>query len=193
MKTSILLPIPPGAASQVALGDLVTPQETLWSFSTTSQNRTIHLARILKVDPQNIGKYLKVSIGDCVKEGEIIALKKNWLHKITVKSPQSAVLKEMDVNKGTITLEVAGSTSKTASPSGISGKVIRVSPEEIEIETEGHMYTGKKGEGGEVQGILHVVATPHITMFNLDDDFENAILLVNDLDLDVLTKLEVID
>lgn len=191
MKTSIILPLPTGATSTVALGDLVTSRDVLWSFSASGEDRTIHLARILKVNPESIGKYLKVKIGEELSEGQVIALKKNLLHKVAVKSPQNAIFREMDETKGTITLEVAASTPKIVQPAGISGKVIRVSPEEIEIETEGHIYTGKKGEGGEVQGILHVVEVPRVTLFNLDDDFENAILLVTDIDLDVLTKLEV--
>lgn len=192
MKTSIILPLPPGAIVTAKLGDFVTPQDVLWSFSTSKEDRTIHLARILKVTPEKISKFIKVKVGDELTEGQVIALKKNMLHKVAVKSPQSATLKEIDEIKGTVTLEVRGSAPKITQSSGISGKVIRISGEEIEIETEGHMYAGKKGEGGEVQGILHVVEVERITMFNLDDDFENAILLVNDLDVDVLTKLEVI-
>lgn len=193
MKTSIILPIPPKATATVALGDLVTPHDTVWSFSSTSEDRTIHLARILKVSPDKIEKYLKVVPGDKLKEGEVIAVKKSLLHKIMVKSPQDAVLKNVDIERGTVTLEVSqdGSKLSVSSPGGVSGKVIRISPEEIEIETEGHVYTGKKGSGGEIQGILHVVALDRVTLFNLEGDLENAILLVSNLDEEVLTKLDV--
>jgi hypothetical protein len=57
MKTTLILPIPHGSTPLVGVHDVVREKEPLFKRQIKSVERTIHLARILKVPAGDISKY----------------------------------------------------------------------------------------------------------------------------------------
>jgi len=66
----------------------------------------INLVEELNIAPKDIFKHLKVSLGERVEPEQILAEKKNFLKKGSLKSPQAAEIRGIDHLEGTLTLAV---------------------------------------------------------------------------------------
>ena len=96
-------------------------------------------------------------MGDPVKKGEVIALKKSFfgLFKSTLESPIDGTVDNISPITGQITLR--GPSIPIEIQAYIPGKVIEVIDREgVVIETPAALIQGIFGVGGERQGVLHM-------------------------------------
>ena len=66
----------------------------------------VDIAQELKIIPKDIFKYLKVSLGEEVKQDDVLAEKKSFMASQTFKSPVKAEVRGINHEAGTITLAV---------------------------------------------------------------------------------------
>ncbi len=74
---------------------------------------TIPLAQILKVKPEKVFDFMAVKIGDSIKKGEAIAVKKGFLSdKIEVKAELDGIIKSLSIQTGELVMEASVSDNK---------------------------------------------------------------------------------
>ncbi len=71
-----------------------------------STNVEIPVAKKLGVAPKHIFRYLKKFIGEKISRGEVLAIKKGFLADSKVICDEEGTIKEIDHDKGTVTLSV---------------------------------------------------------------------------------------
>jgi len=192
MKTKIKLPIPTGVNRTVNVHDKITVHSVLYTSSDTGIDKSIHLSRLLRIKPNQIHKYLKAKIGSQIKSGEVIAEKRSLFQTVRVKSPESATFKELNLSTGTIilTCQTEHKTKNIFSP--VSGKVLAVGEDHIEIETEGHGYSAVDGRGLEMTGILSYLGKKGAGSLDILDSVEDKIILCEGIQEDAIIKLDVL-
>lgn len=67
---------------------------------------TISLAEELRIAPKDIFKHLKVQLGQRVEPKQVLAEKKSFMKKASLKSPEDAEIRGIDHLEGTLTLAV---------------------------------------------------------------------------------------
>jgi hypothetical protein len=74
---------------------------------------SIPLSKLLGVHEKKIFHYLKKFVGESVKKGEVIAVKKAFLSTNTVISEHDGILREVNHDKGCVILTTSNSTNQT--------------------------------------------------------------------------------
>lgn len=97
--------------------------------------KIIAVANKLNIKPHDIFKSLKKFVGDTVEKGDVVALKKGILSSKTLKSEAAGIIREIDHEKGTITLSTSGQDRKIT-PAFFKGTVEAVYKDKIEINVE---------------------------------------------------------
>lgn len=192
MKTTIKLAIAKSDKLLVSEGDHITPATVISEHYINLDSKILNISRILKVNEKVIHKYLKKKIGEEVKSGETIVEKKGWWSTVSLKSPLTGKINEVDLKAGTIS--ITGLNSRVGQPLKIPipGKVNRISTGFVEIEISAPMLTGDKGEGQEVIGKIIYFPGESVNIFDIDSQVENEIVLIKKIADDVLIKLEVL-
>jgi hypothetical protein len=101
------------------VGDLLIKKGQEVDFTTPFCKRTstelvhITLSSVLNTEPKNIFQYLKKFVGDEIKKGDLVAEKKNMLSKKKYTSQHDGVIKEINHEEGTLTIEVLGQEQDT--------------------------------------------------------------------------------
>lgn len=198
MKTNLRLPTPPHHVFLVGVGDAVTGKTVLAKYAAFSEEKPIPLAELLHIAPSRVLSFLKKRVGEEVHMGDTIAEKRGFLHALTVKSPITGILKEVDLTRGTLTLSknpkgTHSGQNQEELISPVSGKILRVTNAYIEIETEGQLYKLQKGGGEGVLGELFYFVHEEIDMFDVDENVSGKIVVCSTFGDDILTKLDVLE
>lgn len=189
MKTTIKLPLSPNAKVIVEVGDKIERNTKLATGVSESGENLIHLARLLHVDSTSIPKYLRKRIGQIVSSGDLLAQKKGFFSLHTVTSPVVGKISEIDLKKGTLTILSSEDSTDFVSPT--SGKVVKIDQNHIEIEIEGQVFKGTKGEGDDSYGNLVSIAGENIGILDISIDVDNCIVLTHSLKKEAIVKLDV--
>ncbi len=189
MKTTIVTNIPPRAKVLVKEKDEVTIETPLATLILEGEVLTIDLSTYLSVSPHKVGKYLKKSIGDSIKEGDVLAEKKSLLSSIVIKSPQSGIITQIDLKTGHIAFQIREGKSQTIYPT-MQGRVKTVNPQAIEIECEAKDLDVEKAGGKQVMGLLSYITGKNVTVLSNMGDVDKVIVLLEEVTLAALSKLD---
>lgn len=192
MKTNIKLPVNQNSHILVDVGDSIESDTPIARNSESAEEKILHLSRLLHVKEDQITKFLRKKVGEKISASEIIAEKKGWLSTIAVTTPVSGIIREIDLKKGTLTVV----THKTQNPgeiiSPLSGIVEKIGKEYIEIEVEGEVIKGLKGEGSDALAVLVTLSGENIGTQDFHKDIENRIVVCHSFSEDFLVKLDVL-
>jgi len=192
MKANLRLPVFPHHVFLVGVGRQVTGKTVLAKQNVFFEEKPIPLAQLLHIAPSRVLSFLKKNVGEEVLIGDTIAEKRGFLHTLTVKSPITGILKEVDLTRGTLTVsKKQEKEEELISP--VAGKILHVTNAYIEIETEGQLYKLQKGGGEAVSGELFYFAHEEIDMFDVDENVSGKIVVCSTFGDDILTKLDVLE
>lgn len=192
MSNTINLPIPTTFKISVEVGDSITNKTLLGKFLPSSHIETIHLAKLLGISNNKISKYLQKQIGEKVKAGDVIAVKKGILSSSIVRSPINGKLVELDLARGILSLAKYEDEDKEALFSPIAGKVTSISKSFIEIESESLILKSEKAQGREVMGKLRYIQAEKVGILQNYDEIDNSIVLCQTASEALLVKFSVI-
>ncbi|MBN2379736.1 glutamate mutase L [candidate division WOR-3 bacterium] len=112
---------------------------------------TVKAAKALRVNPKHIRTYLKVKEGDFVDADRILAQRLSSGVPAIVKSPSTGTVKEIDTEKGTVTVQY--DITPVPLKAFVQGEVVRVKPNYAAwVKTKGATLYGIIGFGGEASG-----------------------------------------
>ena len=78
MKTNIKLPVNPNSHILVDIGDSIEPDTPIAENNELTEEKILHLSRLLHVKEDQIAKFLRKKVGEKISASEIIAEKKGW-------------------------------------------------------------------------------------------------------------------
>lgn len=147
-----LLPTP--GVIVVGLGQRVEPPDIVAQTELGGQFRTLEVARLLRVPPSKVKRYLKKGIDSPVTAGEVIASRPG-LPPRQVRSPINGTLVGFDPHTGRVALESEGrQIDLRAYLKGVIGNVME--GRGVIVETPGALIQAAWGIGGESFGVLRV-------------------------------------
>ena len=127
----------------------------------------INIAKPLDIKPKHIRGYLKVGIDRFVEAGQVIASDMSNGKAVTVISPTSGVLKEIDTKKGTVTVQYDISPIKMFCH--VSGTVTEILPDHlVRVSGNGTRLNGVIGFGGDNSGVLTRIDSARNDQFKKD-------------------------
>lgn len=142
----------------VQAGQVVTPAEIIGSATISAGFRTLNLATLLSVSPQEAGKYLVKKLQGRIYKDELLAYKKEWLGgKRVVISPTDGIIDFLNNKTGDLRINFL--PKKIDLPAGVYGVVEKVNPEkgEVIIRVQVSRIHGVFGSGRLRDGILHIL------------------------------------
>lgn len=95
----------------------------------------VEVAKKLDIDPGKIFHYLKKLVGEKIKKGETLALKKGMFSTSRVKSDFDGVVQEIDHNNGVVVITTEVGDNHTFN-SFFKGKVKKIEDNELKLEVE---------------------------------------------------------
>lgn len=192
MKKTFTMPIPSHSKVEVKSGEKITPDTLLYSHSFAKINsQEIPVAQLLRIKAAQILKYLTKSMGQTITEGEVIAVKKSLFAKDYVRSPIAGIMATVDLKKGTI-LITANRSSQGAYRIPVAALVKEISSTTIDLEIDGVVIKGDKGEGKDCVAKLCQIEGNHVSALDIQDDVEDTIIMGRNLAEDALVKCEVL-
>jgi len=192
MKATITVQIPSGARILVSEDEKVTDATLLAKIDEEEESTPLDLAKILKIKPSSISKYLTRKIGEAIEEGDIVAVKKSVFSQTAVKSPHAGTIYGMDLATGVLVIQTKKSVpKKVISP--VSGKIKSIKSNSIEVETEAIVYEGIMGSGNKVRGFLKYISDGRVgVMDGMEADFGGVIAMVGNLTAAAMVKFDVL-
>lgn len=142
----------------VSVGTEVTPQMAVARALIPGIMHTVKVAELLGQDPEDVPKLLKVTVGQQVQQGDVIAESRGLfgLMKSTVKSPLCGTVEVYSKVSGHLGIREAANPLEVSAY--ISGTVTMVIPEEgVVVSARGSLVQGIFGVGGERYGDVAVV------------------------------------
>lgn len=138
----------------------VTPADIIGSSEFYTGFRTINLAKSLSVDPKEMERYLKRSLGERIYQGELLAYKSGgWFGgKKIIISPADGILDFLNLKTGEVRMKFL--PKKVDLPSGVYGVVEAVNEERglVIIRTQVSIIQGMFGSGRTRDGILRLIS-----------------------------------
>jgi len=143
----------------VSKGDRVQPETVVARTELPGVMQTVKVAAHLGVEPNEVERFLKVSIGDRVEKDQVLAESRSLfgLMRTTVKSPVAGTVEHFSPVSGSLGIRAAPIPIEVEAY--VQGIIAEVLPEEgVEVETQGAFIQGIFGVGGERRGVVRVVA-----------------------------------
>lgn len=172
----------PGKGSlTVSLGQQVNPEEVIGSAEVASGFRTINLAVLLSVAPQDVESFLIRKIGQRIFQGELLALKKGGLlaPKKQIIAPTDGILDFFNNKTGELKISLA--PKKVNLLAGVYGIVdmVDLSRGQVVIRTQVSRVYGICGSGRSRDGILHLLSKKDdlISKAMIQNKFDGQILV----------------
>lgn len=193
MKITIAIPVPVFSRIVVEEEEKVAKNTPLARINKKTTEKTIHLAKLLRIEPAKMQKFMLKKAGQKVYIGDILAEKKGLFYSSTIKSPLDGVIAEINLKTGTLllsSLDPDNSGSDLRTP--VEGVVKKLKQDEILLETEGLEFTGVLGAGDEVMGDL-IDFQDKADIFAYDARVENKIVVSDNFTDEVISKIEVLE
>ncbi len=138
----LIIQVPEGSHILIKIGDTIDFGIPLFEAPSKSDH-LIPFAQKLGVEPSKIFRYLKKFVGEDVKKGDVLAVKKGLFSSIKIESDYDGKIKEIDHSQGNIMLTTKG--KKNTVNSQATGEAIEIKDKKILIEIkEGKEYDLKK-------------------------------------------------
>ncbi|MBI4640395.1 MAG: hypothetical protein HY731_06855 [Candidatus Tectomicrobia bacterium] len=165
----------------VSVGEEVSPQTIVARTELPGDLETVRVNEILGIDPIETKETLKVSVGDQVGQGDLLAEVKSFFGLFTssCRAPFDGAVEyfseatgHMGIRKPPIPVDLYAY---------VSGTIKELIPEEgVIVECRGALIQGIFGVGGERQGIVRIATvTPHepLTLSSFSGDLHDSILI----------------
>jgi len=189
----VLLPfqLESGFTPIVKKGDLVKVGDIL-AERKNSENQSIPLAKIFGVKPHTAGKFLKVSPGDSITTGEVLAVRKGVFKEDKILSEVTGTVMAYDRSSGELILHPSISGKKSEElRCPIDGIVSVCNNDQIVVETEKDVVVGERSSGLQAEGIVYkpnIVSGSNTLLYTLDTQIEGKVLILQSADRDILLK-----
>lgn len=184
-----LLPIllPEGFISKVSANDKLTAGDVIAEKKGKGKEEIVHLSSDLGVSPSEVKKYLKKNLGDGVKNGEVIAVKKGIFKGLKIKSPFLGTVVKIDEGKGDVYIQTEGEGKNESIFSPVDGTVDFCNNEKIVIKTDKEAIIAEDCVGEEAEGEIFQIEK--IDFNNLTSDISDKVIAVRKLDKVSLFKI----
>lgn len=192
MKINIAIPIPLNSKIVVELEDKLKKNSLIAVKDETDSQKIIHLARLLRILPGRMQKYMQKSAGQKIYAGDIVAEKKGLFFSTSIKSPTDGVISEINLKTGTLSITPSKSKGESELTTPVAGIVRKLGREEITLEIEGSVFEGKYTEGTDVMGILKNLSKDIYDIFDIDQRVAEKVLLGKSFRSDIISKVEVL-
>jgi len=186
MEFSFLFPLPTKIELNISEGKNIKEGDILGRY-LCEKKISLNLAQKLGLSPKKVGQTLAISLGNGVKEGDLLAEKKNfWGPGVKIYSPGEGRAFSFDQERGILTL--VSPAKKVAVRAPISGKIEKVEKEGLVIKTEGTIFSLCRAKGKIVFGPLKKYTG---SLANLSIEDRGKILLFTEIiNLSLIKKSE---
>lgn len=176
-----LLPInlPEGAKPTVSVGDKIAQRDIIAKKQSSSIDEIIHLSKDFDILPKDIEKSVKKNLGDSIKTGEVIAVKKKTFGGEKILSKISGTLTKIDNIAGDLYIKTEGTELTEDIFSPVDGIIDFCNNEKIVIKTQKNTVLAKDAFGVDITGELLV---KNLVLGNITDDINDKILVTQNLD-----------
>lgn len=146
----------------VKKGQIIEPHQIIGEVRKILGFRRLQLAKILKVKPKLVERFLTKTLGSFIFKGDLIARRPLFggLRKIEVFAPMDGVLKNLNTQTGEALLEYLPEKRRVVA--GVWGKVVLVQSSQIALQTVASEINGKLGLGKIREGGLVFFDNPEI-------------------------------
>ena len=192
MLSLIRIALPSDSKVLIEEGEQISENSPLYKSNDEKILYEIPLAKLLKIKPERIVRFLRRKIGESVAKGDILAEKKGWLSSLSVRSPFDGEIKELDVKKGLLLLSHKKKQPEIKISLPIAGKVKKITASHIEIEVKATSIEGRKGAGKEQMGKLLYISDERFHPADFDAEVEGRIVFLKKAPREVIAKLDVL-
>lgn len=183
-STKISKELPLNATILVSPGQPVEPTTPIAKHRIVGGYRIIEATKILKIKSNELQAYLRISEGQSIFAGEILAERQVVFPKQTLRihAPSDGYIQTIDLQRGTILIKLVG-LPKTV-PSGLWGKVNKVTQLEnsikVQVITDIAKLQTSAGRGYTREGIINVITSRHENLeeYMLNKDMEGKLIVV---------------
>jgi hypothetical protein len=135
-------------------GEKLKEGEVLGQLIQKGEVKEYNLAKILKVSPKKVKKFLLSSLGSKVNQDQIVGEKKGFFGSQLFRSPVNGIIDSL-TETGILKIRLTG--EKIDIPMPVTGEVKEITEEAAVIEFSALVLKGEKGFGGEEWGILQLI------------------------------------
>lgn len=183
--TRIAFKLPGIGKWKVDQDDKISAGQVIGEKKNEGIEKTLPLAKLLKVPPGKIGKLVVKKVGDKISAGEPLAQKTTLLKKIKVFSPFEGRLARIDETKGNLIIETEEEWEEVVSD--VSGTVKKVSQDLLEIEFEGEVLPAIRSAGKKTSGKINY-SDKKIGVSDLDKENKGEIICAREGSLAAFEK-----
>jgi hypothetical protein len=158
-------------------GEKFKEGEVLGQLIQKGEVKEYNLAKILKVSPKKVKKFLLCSLGNKVNQDQIIGEKKGFFGSQLFRSPVSGIIDAL-TETGILKIRLAG--EKIDIPMPVTGEVKEKTEKEIVIEFPALVLKGEISFGGEEWGSLQLIGDQKkkIDLADLNREVKDGILVM---------------
>jgi hypothetical protein len=174
--------IPTSGTLQVKVGETVTPETLIAKGMVPSQEiHELRLYRSLNIDPESVKDHITKHVGEDVEKDEVVAIARSFFGRQTrmARSPIDGVVENFSSQTGRMMIK--GHPVPVEVYAHVPGVVKELYDNEgATVETDGYLYHGLFGVGGETHGELALAVesgdTP-LTSAEIKPEYSGKILV----------------
>ncbi len=176
-KSSFKISLSSGTKVNCRKGEKLKEGEILGQWLQKGEIKEYNLAKILKVSPKKVKKFLLCSLGSKVNQDQIVGEKKGFFGRQSFRSPVSGTI---DALTETGILKIRLSGEKIDIPIPVTGEVKEITEEAVLIEFPALVLKGETGFGGEGWGSLQLIGDQKkkIDLADLNREVKGGILVM---------------
>lgn len=179
-----LLPInlSEGFIAKIAVNDKLKTGDVIAERKGKSKEEVIHFSSDYKIPPNKIHKALKKNLGDSIKEGSVLAIKKKLFGGEKIISKISGTIVKIDEEKGDIYVKTLNESDSENEQllSPVDGVVEICNNEKIVIKTDKDVILAEDSLGGQASGEILYFA--NLLENELNSSIAGKVALVKTLD-----------
>jgi len=156
---------------------------TLLFERRTESLKTINVAKRLNIEASKIFHHLKKLVGEEVKKGEALAVKKGLFSTLSVESDVDGVIKEINHNSGEVIMTTTGHDKKIQK-SYFAGRVKKIENHKIRLEVKDADEFPLKAASADFGGPTYYLKN------DLSDEVGNKVVVAKELSPFLQTKAE---
>lgn len=142
----ISIPIPDNAKCLLKNGQTIDINQPFVEYSTIT-SISIPLSQKLQISSGDIFKYIVKFVGENIKKGEALAIKKGFFSSTKILSEYDGIIKEIDHNNGLCVIDVEKGEKKNIL-SYFKGEVTEINKKELHLKVKNpHEYLLKESTG----------------------------------------------
>jgi len=186
---NIFLSVPENGKIIVSSGQNIDFETKIFEIKKTVIVK-VDIKKNLGISPQNVFSYLKKFIGEKIKKGDILALKKGLFSTKKIKSEWDGVIKEIDHNLGILTIETNEEIDQEKKPffSPVCGEIERIEKDGVIIKIKKKEEINLKEESKEIFGAKIFILENENEVNS--ENVENRLIIAEQINSIFQTKLE---